>query len=190
MASTSLHHLFDRPGPKNTDTALAVLQQGIKQYGVEQVVIASTWGDTGLAAARLLQGSGVRLVVVTHNVGFKEPGTLEMPDGIRRELESLGARVYTGTMPFRTIGTAIREKQSYSQQDLIANVLRLFCQGVKVCVEIVLMAADAGLISTDDVLAVAGTGRGADTVALIKPASSNRLFDLRVKDILAKPLVF
>ncbi len=68
----------------------------------------------------------------------------------------MGGRVFTGTMPFRTIGTAIREKTGYSQQDLVANVLRLFCQGVKVCVEIVLMASDAGLISPDN---SAGGGR-------------------------------
>ncbi len=190
MTLSEIHQLFDRPGPKNTDQTLDVLQQGIRRYEIGQVVVASTWGDTALAAARLLHGTGVRLVVVTHNAGFKEPGTLEMPETIRAELESMGARVHTGTMPFRTIGTAIREKQGYSQQDLIANTLRLFGQGIKVCVEIVLMAADAGLITPDDVLTVAGTARGADSVCLIKPASSNRLFDLRVKDILAKPLHF
>lgn len=49
------------------------------------------------------------------------------------------------------------------------------------------MAADAGLISQDDVLALAGTGRGADTVALVAPQSSNKLFDLKIREILAKP---
>ncbi len=190
MSSTPARQLFERPGPKNTEAALRVMRQGIEHYGVGQVVVASTFGDTGLAAARMLAGSGVRLVVVTHNVGFKDPGTLEMTAATRKELEDLGARVHTGTMPFRTIGTAIREKQGYSQQDLIANVLRLFGQGIKVCVEIVLMAADSGCITTDDVLAVAGTARGADTVALIRPAPSNRLFDLKVRDILAKPATF
>jgi len=154
------------------------------------VVVASTRGDTGLAVARLLAGTNVSLIVVTHNAGFREPGVVEMPAAVRGEIELLGGRVLTCTMPFRTIGTAIREKVGYSQQDLVANVLRMFCQGVKVCVEIVLMAADAGLVTPNDALAVAGTGRGADTLALVKPASSNRLFDLKVKDILAKPLNF
>ena len=182
--------LFERAGPANTDRTIGLLRPAIAEYKVGQVVIASPWGDTGLAAARLLLGQEVNLVVVTHNAGFKEPGSLEMPAATRSEIESLGGRVLTGTMPFRTIGTAIREKVGYSQQDLVANVLRMFCQGVKVCVEIVLMASDAGCITPDDVLAVAGTGRGADTLALIRPASSNRLFDLKVKDILAKPLNF
>lgn len=180
--------LFPGPGKENTAQALAVLGEGIARYGVSQVVVASTWGDTGLAVARMLEGSNIRLVVVTHNVGFREPGGLEILPETRAGIEALGGRVHTGTMAFRNIGTAIRDRQQYSQQDLVANTLRLFGQGIKVCVEIVLMAADSGLISSHDVLAVAGTGRGADTVALIAPQSSNRLFDLQVKDILAKPL--
>jgi hypothetical protein len=180
--------LFPRPGRENSEEVLVVLREGIGHYGVSQVVVASTRGDTGLATARMLEGSGIRLVVVTHNVGFKEPGALEMSAETRAEIEALGGRVHTGTMALRNIGTAIRDRQQYCQQDLVANTLRLFGQGIKVCVEIVLMAADSGLISCDEVLAVAGTGHGADTVALIAPQSSNRLFDLQVRDILAKPL--
>jgi hypothetical protein len=179
---------FEKPGDKNTEQALAIMFEGIKQYGVKQVVVASTRGGTGLAAARLLQDTGIKLVVVTHNYGFKEPGTHEMALETRKEIESLGATVFTGTMAFRNIGTAIREKMGYSQQDLIANTLRIFGQGIKVCVEIVMMAADGGLITPDDVLSVAGTARGADTVTLIAPQSSNNLFDLKVKSILAKPI--
>ena len=190
MTKQMQHLLFDKAGRDNTGKILDLLEEAARHYRVRQVVIASTCGDTGLEAARRLQGKNLNLVIVTHNAGFKEPGTVEMSAATKKEIETLGGRVYTGTMPFRTIGTAIREKTGYSQQDLTANVLRLFCQGVKVCVEIVLMAADAGLITPDDVLAVAGTGRGADTLALISPASSNKLFDLKVKDILAKPLNF
>jgi len=179
--------LFNKPGPGNTEDALAVMMEGIDQYSVSQVVVASTFGDTGLAAARMLRDTHVKLVVITHNYGFKEPGVIEMKPETRDEIESCGAVVYSGTMPFRNIGTAIRAKQEYSQQDLVANTLRLFGQGIKVCVEIALMASDAGLIRPEDVLTVAGTARGADTVALISPQSSNRLFDLQVRAILAKP---
>ena len=179
--------LFSKPGRDNTDAALAVLQEGIRQYAIKQVVIASTHGDTGIKAAKLLKDMGINIVVVTHNVGFKEPGQVEMTTATRNELESYGVKVCTGTLPFRNIGTAIREKLGFSQQDLVANVLRMFCQGVKVCVEIAMMASDAGLITPDDVLTVAGTGRGADTVALLSPRPSNQMFDLKIRDILAKP---
>ena len=182
-----MNAVFEQPGYRNTEQALSILQDGVKRYGVRQVVVASTYGDTGLATAKIFKGTDVKVIVITHNAGFKEPGKIEMSSGTVEEIEALGARVYTGTMPFRNIGTSIREKQGYSQQDLIANTLRLLGQGIKVCVEIVLMASDAGLIAPDDILAVAGTARGADTVVLISPASSNKLFDLKIRNILVKP---
>ena len=179
--------IFDKAGHSNTDAALRALEEGIDRHGIDQVVLASTYGNTGLSAARRLRGRNLNLVVVTHNFGFREPGALEMKPETRRELDDLGARVLSSTMPFRNLGTAIREKQGYSQQDLVANTLRIFGQGIKVCVEIAMMAADSGLITPADVLAVAGTGRGADTVALIAPQSSNKFFDLKIREILVKP---
>lgn len=178
---------FEKAGKQNTEKALEIALKACEEKGLKHVVVASTFGDTGLKAARLFKDKDINLVVVTHNVGFREPGNLEMTPETREEIEALGAKVYTGTMVFRNIGTAIREWQHYSQQDLIANTLRLFSQGIKVCVEIVLMACDAGLVPPEDVLAVAGTARGADTVALIKAMPSNKLFSLKVREILAKP---
>jgi len=62
---------------------------------------------------------------------------------------------------------------------------------MKVCVEIVLMATDAGLTSIDkDVIAIAGTGRGADTAVLVRPASTSDFFNLKIKEIIAKPREF
>ncbi|MEM3000311.1 MAG: hypothetical protein QXX34_07300 [Candidatus Bathyarchaeia archaeon] len=75
--------------------------------------------------------------------------------------------------------------------ELISNTLRLMGEGTKVCVEITLMAADAGLIPADeDVVAIAGTGNGADTALRIKPANTARFFDLKIKEVIAKPREF
>ena len=71
---------------------------------------------------------------------------------------------------------------------LIANTLRRFGQGIKVCCEIVMEAVDGGLVAEgQDVVAMAGTAKGADTVALIKSAASKRFLDLYVSQIVAKP---
>jgi hypothetical protein len=52
----------------------------------------------------------------------------------------------------------------------------------------VMMAADAGLVpEKEEILTVAGTGRGADSVTLIRAAASKRFLDLKVLEILAKP---
>ena len=74
--------------------------------------------------------------------------------------------------------------------EIVAHTLRLFGQGMKVCVEIAIMAADAGLIPTDrDVICVGGTNRGADTAVVLRPAHANTFFNLRVREILCKPAV-
>lgn len=42
----------------------------------------------------------------------------------------------------------------------------------------------------DAALAVAGTGRGADTCCVIRANSSNRFFDIKVREIIGKPKEF
>lgn len=179
--------LFEKPGRSNTQKCLEAAICHLKQAGISTLVVASTFGDTGLKATEMTLDLECRTIVITHNYGFKEQAKLEMTDQVRKKLQDMGAIIHTGTMPFRNIGTAIRQTMGYSQQELIANTLRLMGQGVKVCVEIVMMASDAGLVDASDVIAVAGTGRGADTAAVIRPASSNCLFDLKIRSILAKP---
>ena len=181
---------FDKAGEHNTQDALRIAVEEAEKRGIKHIVVASTRGDTGLKAAKLLEGKGIALVVVTHNTGFSEEGKQEFDGATKAQIEKLGGTVYTGTMVLRNLGTAIRSAQSYSQQDLVANTLRMLGQGMKVCVEIVAMAADAGLIPCEDCIAVAGTGRGADTVAVIRANSSNNFFQIKVREILAKPRDF
>ena len=70
----------------------------------------------------------------------------------------------------------------------MANTLRVFGQGLKVAIEITMMAADAGLVSPEEeVIAIAGTGRGADTAIVVKPANAHNAFALRIKEIICKP---
>jgi len=178
---------FDKPGPDNTEACLKIALEALEKRGIKHLVVASTFGDTGLKFAEALKGRDVNLVIVTHNYGFKEPGTIEMSEETRKRLLELGAKVYTGTMVFRGLGAAIRGILHYSEETLIAQTLRILGQGLKVCVEIVVMSCDAGLIPPEDVIAVAGTARGADTVAIIKAMPSNMFFNLKVREILAKP---
>ena len=95
---------------------------------------------------------------------------------------------------FGGVASAIRKKFSTLESPmLIANVLRMFGQGMKVTLEMrarVYMAADAGLLPMDEeVISIAGTGKGCDTAILVKPAHSGNLFDLYVREIIAKPTV-
>jgi uncharacterized protein len=180
---------FEKPGPQNTDETLEIAHKETVARGIGHVLVASTFGDTGVKAARKFAGGSARLIVVTHNCGFKHEGVCELEPEKAEEIRKLGAHILTGTMVTRGLGCAIRERcGNYSEEVIVADTLRIMGQGVKVCVEMAAMACDAGLILPGDAIAVAGTGRGADTCLLIKANSSNKFFDIRIKEILAKPL--
>jgi hypothetical protein len=130
--------------------------------------------------------------VVTHYFGFQESGKTEIEEESRKEILANGAKIFTGIHALSSIERAIRRDFGTIQPlELIANVLRLMGEGTKVCAEITLMAADAGLIPVNrDIVAIAGTGRGADTALRICPANASRFFDLRIREIIAKPSDF
>jgi len=179
---------FPKVGRSNTERCLELLVAEVRA-GRRHVVVASTEGDTGAAAAAALQGLEANLVVATHSVGFAKPNVSELRDAHRQAIEAAGGRVLTATMPTHGIETALMGKhQGVYPVYLIAQALRRFSEGTKVGVEICLMACDAGLVPEgEEVLTLAGTGRGADTLLLLRSAASKRFLDLRVLEILAKP---
>ncbi|MBO3797804.1 MAG: pyruvate kinase alpha/beta domain-containing protein [Thermoproteota archaeon] len=179
---------FGTPGRSNTEAVLASAKKRAEELGIKNIVVASTTGETGVKASQVFKG--FNLVVVTHHTGFKEPGQQELTEENRRIMEANGVKVYTGTHVFMNVERAIRSKfDTAYPAEIMAQTLRLFCEGMKVAVEIVAMAADAGLIPVDrDVVSIAGTGRGADTAIVVQPANSSRIFDMIIKEIIAKPL--
>ncbi len=182
---------FDKPGKENTIYCLDIVKETVREYKYKHIVVATTAGDTGLLFSETLKSSDLNLVAVTHSYGFRDPNTIEMPPDVRQKIIENGAKVYTGTMITHTLETSLASKfKGFSPTLIVSNTLRRFGEGPKVCCEIVMMAADAGLIPEgEEVVAVAGTGRGADTVMIIKSSTSKRFLDLRVLEILAKPRV-
>ena len=178
---------FEKPGPQNTARTLALAKQRADELGIRTVVVATTRGDTGVAAARLFRGYD--LVVVTHSTGFGGPNTQELVAGNRATIEAEGARILTCQHALGGVNRAVRRKLGPVQLDeIIAHTLRIFGQGLKVCVEITLMAADAGLIHAGELcIAIGGTGRGADTAVVLIPVNAQDFFDLRIAEMLAKP---
>ncbi|NWG11846.1 hypothetical protein HXY33_08910 [Candidatus Bathyarchaeota archaeon] len=178
---------FKGAGNRNTEALLKLVKEYVKREGINDIVIASTSGETGAKAARLFKG--YNLVVVTHCFGFKEPGKTEVQEEYKREILANGAKIFTGVHALSSVERAVRKNFGTIQPlELIANVLRLMGEGTKVCVEITLMATDAGMIPSDrDIVAIGGTGKGADTALRIRPANAARFFDLKIREIVAKP---
>lgn len=180
---------FDKAGEQNTAEALNIAKDYAEKMGVKNVVVASTRGNVAVKARDVFKGTGIDLVIVTHAQGFLEPGKQQFDEKIRKELEQEGIKVLTTAHAFGGINSAIiKNVGGTTLVDIIARSLRMFSEGTKVAVEIVLMAADTGLIPVnEDVLSVAGTGKGSDTVLLIKPANTRNVFDLKIREVLAMP---
>jgi len=178
---------FERPGQENTAEVLRLAGQRAKELGIKTVVVASTRGETAAQAVTALKG--LRVIIVSHSQGFREANTNTFTEENRKVVEKGGGIIYTGTHLFAGLSRAIRNKyNTYVVGELFASVLRLLGEGMKVVCEISTMAADAGLVRTDEeVIVIAGTGRGADTAVVLTPVNSQNFFDLRVKEILCKP---
>jgi hypothetical protein len=178
---------FDNPGSENTEAVLRIARQRAEELGIKDIVVASTQGDTAVKAMDAFQG--LRVIVVSHVTGLREANIQEFTEENRQTVESKGGIILTAAHAFHGLSAAMRNKyNTYVIGDIIANTLRVFGQGVKVACEIALMAADAGLVRTDeDVISIAGTSRGADTAIVLRPVNTHNFFDLKVKEILCKP---
>jgi hypothetical protein len=182
---------FPGVGPENTPACLELLEKAVGM-GYRHLVAASTTGASGAQAAQKLpQTPDLNLVVVGHSVGFKGPNIDEFLPEHYEAIVSRGGKVLKATILTHSLETAITDHFKGSESTLLmANTLRRLGQGLKVCCEIVMEAVDAGLIpEEEEVVAVGGTARGWDTVALIKSAASKRFLKLSVLEIWAKPRV-
>lgn len=178
---------FERAGPANTDRTLEIAKARADQLAIRAILVATTTGETGVRAAEVFRGYD--LVVVSHSHGFATRNVQELTDANRQAILAAGAKLLTCQHAFGGINRAVRKEfGTYMLDELIAFVLRNFSQGVKVGVEIALMAADAGLVRVGEpAITIAGTGRGADTAMVILPANAQDFFNFRVLEILCKP---
>lgn len=172
-------------GKGNTENTVNAVLDRAKDLGIKHIVVASNTGTT----AKLFIGKGLEVACVTHQVGFKEPGDDEMEPEERKSLQEKGIKILTTTHLLAGIDRALRFKfEGIYPAEIVASALRMLGQGFKVTVEISVMALDAGLIPYgEEIIAVAGTGRGADTAIVVTPAHSSQFFDTKVKEIICMP---
>lgn len=184
---------FEKGGPQNTKRALEVAKKYADHFGIKEIVIASTTGMTAHKAKEIFDLNNFKLIIVTHSYYFGgKDKRQEFPEELIKELRKEGLIIFSATHAFGSVERSLRMSlKQWAPVETMAKYFREnFSQGTKVCMEIACMVADAGLVSNldDDIICVGGTGRGADTVCLIKPMTTSLFHQLRVKAILAKPL--
>jgi hypothetical protein len=181
--------LFEKAGKHNTDATLQIAKERALALGIKQVVVASSHGSTARKAQTLLAPAGIGVIAVSICHGWESKGWT-MSIGTKAELREMGVTVHTGTHALgSTVGSAFSAKAGgRTPEEFVRDTLYRFSQGMKVAVECLLMAADAGLLDMNqEVIAIGGSGSGADTAIVCKPAYPRTFHELEIRELLAKP---
>lgn len=181
--------LFEKGGPENTDETLAVVRKRAGELGITKAVLATSTGETALKALDAFEGTDIEVIGVTLHAGYWD--IFEPPDAEKvAAARDRGAKILTATHSLMgSVESAVKDKfGGIPPAELIAYTYYTFSQGMKVAVEVAMMAADAGLLgSAEEVVAIGGTGNGADTAVVLKPAYTTNFFELKIREVLAMP---
>ncbi len=179
---------FPAPGPSCTAAAVEAACRRARELKIREIVVATETGETALAvAARFPEG---KVIAVTYHSGAEKPFDDPLPPAARKKLAEKKAVIVTCGHALSGAERAMAKLGGGAPLAVAAETLRIFGQGTKVCVESVLMAADAGALSGKDVIALGGSAKGADTALVISPAHQADMFSLRVREIICKPRGF
>lgn len=182
--------LFEHPGTENTAAALALAVEQAKKAGLD-LVVATTGGGNIPLVLELAEKAGYagKIVAVTHAFGSREKGKNILEPEKMQAFRDKGITVVTAAHALSGAERGISKKYSgIYPVEIVANTLKMLGQGTKVCVEIAMMALDAGAIDYGKpIIAVGGTGRGADTVCRLTPEYTADLMGTKIHEILCKP---
>ena len=180
---------FDKKGPGNTEKTLETALAGCKAWGINQIVVASSRGNTALMLQEMA-GPELDIIAVTYSAGSRYVDDVEVFNRNADKLVESGIKIVRGIHALSGTERAFENKYKspFIPLNIVADTLRMFCHGVKVCVEIAVMAAEHGYISPEkEVVAIAGSHHGADTAVVLKPAYATDMFKTKIRQLLCMP---
>ena len=156
---------YSAPGKENVDKTLALIKKTAEELGISDVVVASTTGFTAKKAVEAFRNTEVKLTFV---------GTARerFPSELIEDLKKKGFNV------------CFSHEISYDYPDLVKMAYRRFCEGMKVAVEIAMLAAQQNYVPTNKDIISMGKW---DTAIVVKPSASSRFEDLIIKELICKP---
>ena len=172
---------FERAGKVNTEETLRLAQMRAHELGITNILLPSGTGYTAKKALEILKD--LRFIVV--GVGRDSFDT-----NLLRELTEKGIPILF-----------LREVE-YTYPERMQNAFRKLSEGVKVCMDVCMIAAEQGVIPEgEEVVAIGGTGPllfpeggGVDTALVMIPKKSEsfnafpeKLERRDVKEIICKP---
>lgn len=180
---------FEKPGKDNTEELIACVKERLEEDDIKYVAIASSSGESALKLYESLSDLDVTIVNCTHHMGFREPNKSDISEEMRSKLEDLGVVTFMGSHALSATGRGITNKfGGFTPIDMIAASYRCICQGFKVCAEIGIMLADAGLIPVgEEIISIGGTAQGVDTAVVMTAANMTNVFEMKFHEVLAMP---
>jgi len=177
---------YPQGGAEQTETTLKASQEAAKELDINTILVASTSGETGVKAAELYKDTGINLIVVGHQMGFPKPKVQQFKPENWERIEALGGVVNLGA---DVVTNSIRQRQRLGHSPMSIITQTLIAMKLKVNVEIVVKACDAGLILPGDrVISIAGSHKGADTSVIFTANDSPNILDIRPEIFICYPL--
>ena len=174
---------FEKPGKVNTVKTLNLALKRAKECGIKTIIVASTYGYTAQKALEILEDTDQKYIIVGTDRNFFNKELLQI-------LEN------------KKIPIFFAREVEYPYQESMKNAFRKFSEGVKVCMDISMVASEMGTVSEEkEIITVAGTGAsgfddggGADTALIMIPRKSDQFNILpekskrrEIKEIICKP---
>jgi len=167
--------------------------------GIKNIILASETGRSAIKALHIARqiNANLRFIVVTH-----PPDKTWGPEGdiviglghpkyrkIRECLENAGVIIIQGTRPFASASRSLGWDKALPDAIIDKLLGGVFGQGIKIAIEVALMATDAGAVSRGDVVvSLGGTYKGLDAAIVAKTTYSYYfLNEFEVLEIIAKP---
>ena len=181
---------FENAGKQNTAETVRIALARAQELGCP-IVAASTMGVTADALLTAAEAAGFtgKIVIVRGCSSRQRSGVNLMKPEVKAALEARGARIVTAAHALSAGERSVSGtfKGAYPLE-LMAHTLRMFGQGVKVCVEASVMALDADELPFGvPVVALGGSHRGADAAVVVTPSYSATLLQTVVNEVLCKP---
>ncbi|MFH1726562.1 MAG: hypothetical protein ABII00_18280 [Elusimicrobiota bacterium] len=183
---------LDKPGKAGCPACLAAAAARAVELKLEHAVVASSSGRTALdlAAALKKAGSKARVIAVSYAANYAAKW-VRLDPRIKARAGKLGVTFMTAGHAMSGINTAIQEEfGGWTPNKIVAGAYYTIGHGFKVALEVSVMAADQGLVPTNkEILALGGSGKGADTALVLTPACSSEFFGLHVHEIACMPRI-
>jgi len=177
---------FEEGGSEHTDATIDLAYDAARELGIEKVVVASTTGKSGVKVAERFIGSGVDVIVVGHQFGYPTPGQNRFNLENMNRLKELGARVCLST---DVLTTPMRQRERLGPSPLSVITQALIMMKIKVNVEVVVKAADNGIVVPGErVISLTGSHLGLDTAIVLEAQESSNILDIQLREIITMPL--